>query len=174
MTIALSNATPIRWNDRLYDDLTMIKGIGPIRQQWLREALNVRTFHDLAALTLDEIEQKFRATGKIIVRGKIDQWIREAKQRAMPIQQAIQQDPGLPKQPRVSTVQAVNTTPNDQTGADRWKPYASFVVEYQTRSLAGGRQTQRTKVHHIERDTCATWPDIEAAQLCQWMWEQLG
>jgi hypothetical protein len=169
MTIALSNESPIRWNDRLYDDLTALKGIGPVRQQWLREALNVRTFRDLAALTLDEIEQKFRATGKIIVRGKIDQWIREAKQRAT----SIQRDPELSKQPIISTVQTVNTATNDPTGADSWKPFASFVVEYQTRSPAGGRQTQRTKVHHIESDTCATWPGIEATQLCQWMREQL-
>jgi hypothetical protein len=57
--------------------------------------------------------------------------------------------------------------------AERWKPFASFVVEFQTRPPVGQIQTQQTKVHHIETDTWKAWPDIEGKELCQWMVEQL-
>lgn len=58
-------------------------------------------------------------------------------------------------------------------GEDDWKPAASFVVEFQTLMVGDVAQVQRTKVHHIETDTWATWPGLEREQACQWMLERL-
>ena len=41
------------------NDLTAIKGIGPARQQWFKESLNVSTYEDLAALSAEEVEAAF-------------------------------------------------------------------------------------------------------------------
>ncbi|RIK36405.1 MAG: hypothetical protein DCC55_27390 [Chloroflexi bacterium] len=52
---------------------------------------------------------------------------------------------------------------------NEWVSFASFVVEFQTRTLTGELQEQQTKVHLIETDTCAHWPGIEKERLCQWI-----
>lgn len=55
----------------------------------------------------------------------------------------------------------------------QWLPFASFVIEFQIGKLAGYEQGKRLKVHHIEADTCATWPDFAVSALCQWLVGQL-
>ena len=44
-----------------WDDLTAIMGIGQARQIWFRETLNVQTYRDLAALSIDEIDSRLKA-----------------------------------------------------------------------------------------------------------------
>ena len=65
-------------SDNSLDDLTMIKGIGPARQRWLKESLDVRTFGDLAALSADEIESRLKADRQIASRETIEAWIAQA------------------------------------------------------------------------------------------------
>ena len=48
-----------------HDDLTILQGIGPARQQWLRASFGVRTFADLAALSPAAIEQRLKEDGQI-------------------------------------------------------------------------------------------------------------
>ena len=61
-----------------------------------------------------------------------------------------------------------------RSSTGNWKPFASFVVEFQMRTLDGQKPEQRTKVHHIETDTCAHWSGIENRQICQWMLDQVA
>lgn len=55
----------------------------------------------------------------------------------------------------------------------RWLPFASFVIEFQVQFRDGYAPTARTKAHHIEADTCATWPDVASPALCQWLLAQI-
>jgi len=164
ITTAALDDFSIDWRQRIYADLTLIKGIGPARQQWLREAFNVRAFQDLAALTLDEIQAKLRASGQIASRQHIDQWIAQAKQLMI-----TRAEPSVWLAVEAKNNAAIHPPPGNAT----WKPFASFVVEFQTRPLAGQGAQLRTKVHHIEEDTCAHWPGIENQQLVQWMLAQV-
>jgi hypothetical protein len=163
MTTAAIGDFPIERQQRVYADLTVIKGIGPARQQWLRSAFNVHAFQDLAALTLDEIQAKLRESGQIASRHTISQWLVQAKQLMMagdepPIRQAAETDKAEMQRP-----------PSN----GEWKPFASFVVEFQMRTLAGQQAEHWTKAHHIEEDACANWPGLETAQLCQRMLQQV-
>ena len=137
-----ANATP-------RDDLTAISGIGPVRQQWLREELEVDTYQDLAAFTVDELEAQMREAGKSVSRSDIEHWLHEAQ--------------------RLSGSEA--TAEEANSPEEKWKPFASFVVEYQEREGGEGR---RTTVHHMEKDKDADWLGIVRAELCQWMLEQAG
>ena len=165
MTIASISDFPIDRQLRLYDDLTQIKGIGPARQQWLRASFHIRTFQDLAALTIDEIEAQLKAVGQIASRRHIDQWLVQAKQLLVAHDQTARQVAG--------SAESANTAAGTQPGKGDWKPFASFVVEFQTHTREGHIQEQRTKVHHIEGDTCAHWPGIETERLSWWMLEQM-
>jgi hypothetical protein len=55
-----------------------------------------------------------------------------------------------------------------------WKPFASFVVEFQARQVRGQVDELRTMAHHMEADADTSWAGIESEQLCQWMLEQAG
>ena len=168
-------------SDRDYDDLTVIRGIGPARQRWLRDSLDVRTFADLAALSVDEIESRLKADKQIASRGTIEVWITAARERAAAA--------GGPKQlagvsaGKESQEQARDSAEPNKIDSrrekpvpskDGWKPFASFVIEFQERSLEGQATEYRTTAHHMEADTGTNWPGIEAEAHCRWMLGQLG
>lgn len=122
------------------DDLTKIKGIGAVRQKWFASAFGVVTYAKLAALSVDEIEDRLKLEGKIPSRNEIKAWLDQAKSLA-----ALQSE---------------------------WKPLASYVVEFQTRTLSDQTVERRTSVHYMEADTSMTWPGIEHEALCHWMNQQ--
>jgi hypothetical protein len=150
------------------DDLTAIKGIGPARQEWLRESLNVRTYQDLSVLSADEIETRLKAEGKAVSRNEIDGWLAQAQGLA-----TAAADPALPHAAASANPEPRGNT-NAPAGEGEWKPFASFVVEFQARQIDGQPRERRTVVHHIEADQGETWPGIACERLCQWMLDQWG
>ena len=180
-------------SDKKYDDLTVIKGIGPARQRWLRESLNIVTFADLAALSVDEIESRLKADKQIASQNKIKAWIAQAREYAAAAAERAAQptfagtDAQAKKQANTlaeaneSSPQTADSAKNDDgkeanttTRKDGWKPFASFVVEFQQRTVEGQAIEYRTTAHHMEADTGANWPGIEREQHCLWMIEQVG
>ncbi len=132
-----------------YDDLTVLKGIKENRQQWLREALRVRTYGDLAALSVDDILAQL-PQGQIISRQQIETWIRQAKHLSSAEKPAAQ----LPKREQ------------------GWHPFASFVIEFQEREDQS--EEKRTKVHYMEADKTSMWSGIETEALSDWITAQLN
>lgn len=177
-------------SDSDLDDLTMIKGIGPARQRWFEDSLDVRTFGDLAALSVDAIESRLKTDKQIASRETIETWIAEAHGRAAKrAGKPTRAAKGTKAKAEVkalageneTTSQPVKSAEDDDggkaqfpTGRDGWKPFASFVVEYQERTVEGQAIEYRTTAHHMEADTSTNWPGIERQQHCHWMLEQLG
>jgi hypothetical protein len=90
-----------------WDDLTAIANIKETRQDWLRKTLNVQTYRDLATLSVDEIEARLKADGKIASRSMIQGWIDKAKELAT----ADQRSPQTPETTAVTpTAKAKPTT----------------------------------------------------------------
>lgn len=147
------------------DDLALIKGIGPVRRQWLRTSLKVRTVGELAALSAERIDARLKADGQNISHSEIERWLAQAhKIRAT-----------TPASQRKVTAKA-NTGARRAFRAEEieWKPFASFVVEFQARPAEGGREDFRTSAHHMEADQGETWSGIELERPCKWMVQQLG
>lgn len=69
-------------NKASYDDLTVIQGIGEARQNWIRDSFDVRTYADLAALSVDEIAAQLKKDHKLVAAGVIEDWIAQANQLA--------------------------------------------------------------------------------------------
>jgi hypothetical protein len=174
------------------DDLTVIMGIGPARQRWLKESLDVHTFADLAALSVGEIESRLRADKQIASRERIEVWIAEADRRT-PKAKRTERRTRTAKDAKAKAKIKASTAENEAsssplqsvegddggkahspTGRDGWKPFASFVVEYQERAVEGHAIEYRTTAHHMESDTGTNWPGIEGEKHCRWMLEQLG
>lgn len=169
-------------SDQDYDDLTTIKGIGPARQKWFYETLGVRTFRDLAERSVGEIESRLKAEKQIASRESIEAWIAEAQDRVAvseqkkaekPVNDDIEEDRS-PSKTTVSEAGDDNGSERSATRSDGWKPFASFVIEFQERSGEDQATEYRTSVHHMEADSSKEWPGIERDQYCQWMLDQLG
>lgn len=129
--------------DRL-DELTQIKGIGPARQRWFREALNVRTYHDLASLSADVIEARLKVDGQIASRSIIESWLRQAGDLA-----ALLPTPAVPE------------------AEVEWKSLATFVIYFQE----GKGGEPHTTANHVQSDTTVTWPGFNGGHVCRWMLE---
>lgn len=153
-------------SEKDYDDLTAITGIGPARQRWLRESLLVRTYLDLANLSVDEIESRLKADGQIQSRNAIEVWLAQSQELAA---RTGQMSATEHKVADVNTAGEANSAARE----DGWKPFASFVVEFQVREIPGQPKERRTAVHHMEKDTGTYWPSIESRSLCQWMLSQI-
>ncbi|NDJ77616.1 MAG: hypothetical protein GYB65_15300 [Chloroflexi bacterium] len=136
-------------NDPRHDDLTAIKGIGQARQEWLRQALDIHTYQDLAALAPEALEAQLKDSGKVVSRSDIEMWIEQAQHLAA-------------AQPA-----------EDSVPTEDWKPFASFVIEFQRRETAQGID-RRTRVHYMEADHDMTWPEIAPSEPYQWIMDQLG
>lgn len=137
-----------------YDDLTVIKGIGDATQQWLRERLNVRRYHDFTAMSAEEIETRMKAEGRIASRSKIEAWLAQAQ--------------GL-----AAAAQPVATDKPTGLQTETWKTIATFVTVFE-QGGSDGQVQFRTEAHHMEADKTQRWSGIEPAQLGQWITEQLG
>lgn len=155
MTNLSENTEAIRKRSAPYDDLTRIKGIGEITQQWLRDTFGVYTFRDLANTSLGKIENRLKTEGKITARAKIEEWLAQARLLADEAGESdTQEAPSMPEQPA-------------------WKAISSFVVIFEERLAEGQRQFQ-TKAHHIEADANETWQGIDPPSMVAWMIAQLG
>lgn len=135
------------------DDLTILKGIGPARQQWLRDSFAVQTFADLAALMPDDVEQRLKVDGQIARREAIEEWLAQAQALAT----------------------GVSARETDETAEPNpeWRPFASFVVEIQAWEADAQESVLRTAVQHIETDNNAAWHGIEREKLCEWIISQV-
>jgi hypothetical protein len=150
-------------SEQAYDDLTAIKGIGPARQRWLRESLHVRTYEDLAALSIGQIASRLKADGQIASRSVIEAWLIRAGELAGSAGRSVT--------PHLESAGA--KVANSLAREGGWKPFASFVVEFQTREIEGRAGEHRTAVQHMEKDANRFWSGIESKNLCQWMLDQI-
>jgi hypothetical protein len=145
-------------SEKTWDDLTKITGIGEARQRWLRESFDIHTFHDLANLSIAQIKEKMKADGLIISRKAIEAWLAQARELAK-----------IASEPVNPSTESPTAGSAPMPREDGWKPFASFVVEYQSREIDSQGMEYRTVAHYMEEDVGKEWPAIEGSQLGQWM-----
>jgi hypothetical protein len=173
------------------EDLTRIKGIGRVKQQWLRELLHIQTFRDLSSFSVDAIESRLRSQGHITSKIEIEQWIVQAEKLAATEQSSqqfvespdseVEKPLHLPTQEsessdRVMASVDAETGENSfsSTEPDEWQSFASFRIEFQSRKIKGQVEEQRILVHYLETNQFQTWSDLESDRLQQWMLDRIG
>ncbi|HEY9605816.1 MAG TPA: hypothetical protein V6C85_29695, partial [Allocoleopsis sp.] len=177
----------IGWN---YEDLTKIRGIGSIKQKWLRELLHIYTFQDLASLSVTEIESKLRAEGHITSKSEIEGWIVQAQTLAASEQLSrqfmessdtrVEESVHFPTQENESTQPvlasadiAIEESLLPLTEQSEWQSFASFKVEFQSRKREGHAEEQRIIVHDLKANTFQVWSEIQSNQIQQWMLDRV-
>jgi hypothetical protein len=154
-------------NPSKIDDLTIIPGIGPARQKWLRNTFHIHTYQDLAVLSAEQIQTRLKEAGQIASLAAIRAWLVKAEELAASV-------PGSPGDENESLEERLIPGIRSLVRENGWKPFASFVVEFQSHQGKASLENQRTAVHYMEADTGMTWPGIETSKLCQWMSNQVG
>ncbi|HEY9612231.1 hypothetical protein [Allocoleopsis sp.] len=79
MTTSLKGKNLTNINGKNSDDLTKIKGIGPVKQKWLKELFNIHTCQDLAQLSVDEVESRLKTQGHTVSKSEIEGWIAQSQ-----------------------------------------------------------------------------------------------
>jgi len=145
-----------------HDDLTQITGIGEARQLRLQQSLGVQTFQDLAELPAAEIQADLKAGGLSASRNTIKSWQAEARQHISSTKQTTQT---LVK-PEVHEKRSI------LAHEGQWETAAAFIVEFQDYCRAGKKETQRTKIHHVQSGKEKVWSSTEGQELMHWMLSQ--
>jgi hypothetical protein len=203
-------------NGKKSDDLTRIKGIGLVKQKWLRELFNIHTFQDLTKLSVDEVESRLKTQGYTASKSEIEGWIaqsqaldtaelslqqlvdssnreeehssilptqeNELSQQVMALADAEAEKPKggsttdseSSPQSLVSPYSKAEANSSPLNNQDEWQTFASFRVEFQSRTIEGQEEEQRTIVHYLEANKFQTWSEIGADQLQEWMLEQIS
>ena len=177
-------------NGKKRDDLTRLKGIGPVKQQWLKKSLNIRTIRELAEFSADEIESRLAGDGQTISRSEIESWISQAQELVALEERSLKPIvESTDTQPEAETL-VHQPTPEAQIGMEStdtavenlaspsedgaWKTFATFTLEFQTRHTQGQAEKLQTQVRHLEANTTQTWLGIESEKLSRWIAEQLN
>lgn len=180
-------------NKSEYDDFMQIRGIGKAGQRLLHDELHIHTFEALSALSVDELDARSKAAGFSFARNMLEQWIAQARDLAAaraaaklptgeatpatvvpPATTAASREAPAPSHPAAEPAALdVNAEPAPAGAAEEWKPFASFVIEFQTRKLADQPEEQRTKVHYVEADKEQIWPGLNGEAPCLWMRDQV-
>ncbi|MGJ3246954.1 MAG: hypothetical protein ACFE0I_12875 [Elainellaceae cyanobacterium] len=180
-----SDGSNIDANGNGYDNLTQIEGIGPVRQKWFRERFNVRTFHDLACLSPDQIESSLRDDRKPVSFHDVERWIVQAQTLA----QSSVSSASMDSQPPLAETFALNnrvsalssTQSSDESAdsgsaqrdSDEWETIASFDIEFQTRLIEGDRQEHRTCIRCLQTGRVRIWSGFVSEKIPQWIAAQL-
>ncbi|GJM42069.1 MAG: hypothetical protein DHS20C20_23510 [Ardenticatenaceae bacterium] len=154
--------------DNDYDDLTVIDQIGSKRQSFLRENLQIRTYLDLATITIEEIQTQLCAQNKSVARDKIETWIEEAGKLA---REGDGDAEPIPVDAELAVGKVIKQ-PTAPKKAGAWKDYASFMVYFESREIDGA-QEKRIKVSHLEEDKSNVWAELTAEHFL-WMLNQAG
>lgn len=143
------------------EKLTVIKGIGEVRAQWLVE-IGVEEVQDLLSTPAEEIETRLQAIGHNISLLEIKDWQVQARE-VLAVPGTIQRPP----------------MPETAAKPEKAKTFATFVVEFQNMLSDEGKQIF-TRVHHMEGGESGEgkshppWPGFPGSALYAWMMEEIS
>lgn len=150
-----------------------IEGLGSTRLRYLKEWFKIRTVQDLAALSVDRIEARFKAEGKRVpCRDEIESWIAQA-QAVVPVANLSSQKA---VEPTESETEGRANCPTLEVG---WEYIAAFTVEFRVR---GEKEKLEIAIRPVDITEGGVWGEVtgeeptvvEGERLYQWMLEQVS
>src|SRR5262245_21096469 len=153
-------------------DFKIIKGIGDALDEWFRASFNVHTYAELAKLSAQKIRLRARRDSIVLKHPEIEQILAQARALAGASKTPAREN----GKPAASKVEGTPAAPEE---GNEWKEFASFVVYFERKVIAGKEEKRtkierRTAIHHMETAEHESWPGIETDQACQWMLKRLG
>lgn len=129
------------------DDLTQIKGVGKVRQDWFKKVLKVETLQEFAALSADEIESQMKREGQIISRDEIEQWLTQAQNLAPPQKMKAEE----------SSKMKDNNEKNAPQEKEQWEWLNAFVIEFCALKSAVSTKKREIRVYPLKISKEGDW-----------------
>ncbi len=148
-------------------ELTHIRGIGTSRKRRLA-SLGIHTVSDLARATATDLIQQVKDRGYNIAPVEIVEWIAQAQRLLIALPGAADELPKMQASDRPGGVSEPILEPMIDSPAVAWSPFASFVIEFQNRTI-DGQTEQQTVIRHLETDTVEVWPGVTTEPLQPWV-----
>jgi hypothetical protein len=165
-------------NRSIHDDLTQITGIGAARQRWLAEVFDVRTYDDLAAISVDDIEAQLKKENKPYCRSDIELWPQEATKLAAKKMEVIEQNSIKPlmsnTNSQVKKTKSENSASDFNNDKEKWQQIAYFNITYLERWENDRVVERKTTINYHEADENDEWDGFETELIGQWIHEQAG
>lgn len=146
--------------------LTAIKGIGPVKQKRLQQALAIETVSDLLALDIHEIQSRLAEVGPVEPIQEIRHWLKQA-QKLM----ATEQVEGA------TIADVVTNQVNGKNDGEITSLAAASLMNgnrgtFQI-SLTGESQDAQMRVAHVESGDCWMASPTSSEALYEWLWAHL-
>ncbi|MDH3714763.1 MAG: hypothetical protein OET44_13050 [Gammaproteobacteria bacterium] len=141
--------------------LQTLKGIGESRERVLNETLNVYEATDFLFYTPEEVQEELKDVKPKVSDAEIDRWYQQVQGLCEREYDSFELEPSgfsfteRPTMPGVAE-------------EDEWTTFASFVVEYQAKTLNGKTQL-RTNARHTEVGAEKRWWGAESVGPREWM-----
>lgn len=142
-------AISVSSKDRQFDDLTMIRGISPPRQEKLNEEFDIYTLEDMATVS-DETAKAVAKAIRGVSLNMVKDWRASAREELSSSPDTEEEGAGINEEAESSDTES------------EWKSLASFVVVVQARQVEYGERELRIDVLHRETDLHGAWPDDDA------------
>jgi len=171
--------------------LTAIKGIGPVKQRRLQQALAIKTVQDLLAFDCDQIQARLAEVGPGVPGQEIQQWLQQARAllAAEPTGDALEdletedlettvteptdseQEPGTDPIEVMPINAAMAEAPRPSkrdAAAPRMNRRGTFQI-----SVLEGVDDDRMTIEHIESGDCYGVNPVSPVALYEWIWDHL-
>lgn len=159
--------------------LTALKGIGPAKQQRLKQALDIQTIEELLNYDAEEIEARLAATGAAISQHEIRQWLSQA-QNLVPSRDGRKAEAAMPEvaNPEGDTPEfsldsksSLDNSGPETNGASVISANGTFAVRL---DASGAETTPRLHVEHVETGQTNIVSQENAADLYAWVEAQIS
>lgn len=163
----MTESSKRQMNEDSWDDLTLIDGIGKVKQLWLN-SIGINTLQDLSEALPAELQQQLDMDGHVAHASEVERWIAQAETLV------VQPDTAdASKVANFSENIAEEVLPEEQS-ADGWRTFAAFTVEFQTWGQGEQEVQRRTLVRHMATEREEMWSGIGATDLQAWLRSQVA
>lgn len=162
-------------NELNSEDLTLIEGIGKVKQLWL-QSIGIHTLQALSETFPDAIQTRLVADGHVAHASEVERWVTQAKV-------LVGQTDTVAERPEKSASVEVANDADESIEApadastqelDGWQTFAAFTVEFQSWGQGEQEVQRRTLVRHVATDREEIWSGIGSADLQTWLRSQVA
>lgn len=157
------------------EDLTLIEGIGKVKQLWL-QSIGINTLQALSEALPDALQTQLVADGHVAHTREVERWVTQAK-TLLGQTDTVAETPIKSDSVDVAndTDECVDAPVDDSTQElEGWQTFAAFTIEFQAWGQGEHEVQRRTLVRHVATEREEIWSGIGAADLQMWLRSQVA
>ncbi|MEA5462735.1 hypothetical protein [Leptothoe sp. PORK10 BA2] len=149
------------------EDLTLIQGIGKVKQLWLR-SIGINTLQALSEASPEALHRQLASDGYVAHTSEVERWISQA-------QVLLGQTGAVAEMSAaINPIEDIKDAAPLAQSLEVWQTFAAFTVEFQACGHGEQEVQRRTLVRHVATEQEEIWSGIEASDLQVWLRSQVA